>query len=370
MAAFVWDESFTTHLESVDVQHRRLVDLINRLGDEVIQGDDGGPEALTRTFEELRQYAVYHFSDEENLMAQAGLPADFVALHHQQHVEFVEQLMRMWSSRASNANAAQVLHGFLSAWLSFHILGHDQEMARQVAQLLPGGSPHKEAVRDDRATGALLQELHNLYGVLTQQNRDLSVANARLEEKVAERTAALEKANAELAKLSRTDGLLGIANRMYFDERLDLEWRRARRERTPLALLMLDVDHFKRYNDAYGHPAGDECLKLVAGAAQSAMRRPADLLARYGGEELAMILPNTGLEGARTVAANILEQLGAKNIPHVDSPVADRVTLSIGVAAVTPDGESDAATLVATADRGLYLAKEGGRNRASSVESG
>lgn len=369
MAAFAWDESFTTRIASVDSQHHRLVDLINRLGDAVIQGDDGGPEALTRTFEELKEYALYHFADEEKLMEEAALPAEFVEGHREQHAAFVEQVLRMWSSRASIANAAQVLHGFLSAWLSFHILGQDQAMARLIAELKPGAPSQPPASRDDRATAALLQALNNLYGVLTQQNRDLVAANTHLEEKVAERTAALEKANAELAKLSHTDGLLGIANRMSFDERLDLEWRRARRERTPLALLMLDVDHFKRYNDAHGHPAGDECLKLVAAAAQSAMRRPADLLARYGGEELVVILPNTGLEGARTVAANILEALGAKSIPHGDSPVSDRVTLSIGMAAATPDGESTAATLVAKADRALYLAKEGGRNRACSAES-
>ena len=368
MVAFVWDESFTTHIESVDVQHHRLVDLINRLGDLVIRGDESEPESLTRTFEELKDYALYHFSDEERLMKAAGLPATYVERHHQQHEEFVEQLSRMWSSRGAMANPAEVLHGFLSAWLGFHILGDDQVMAHQIAQMRPGASAHHDEGPDDRATGALLQALQNLYHVLTQQNRDLVAAITGLEEKVAERTSALEKANAELAQLSRTDGLLGIANRMCFDERIELEWRRAHREHTPLALLMLDVDHFKLYNDAYGHPAGDECLKLVADATSSALRRSVDLLARYGGEELVVILPNTGLDGARTVAAHILGNLAAKNIPHEASPVSDRVTLSIGIAALTPDPQTDAAKLVATADRALYLAKESGRNRACAEE--
>lgn len=367
MMAFVWDESFTTHIESVDVQHHRLVDLINRLGDLVIRGQRDA-ESLTRTFGELKDYALYHFSDEERLMEAAGLPVAYVERHRQQHAEFVEQLTRMWSSRGAMANPAEVLHGFLSAWLGFHILGDDQMMAHQIAQMRPDASAHVEVGRDDRATGALLQALQNLYRVLTQQNRDLVAAITGLEEKVAERTWALERANAELAQLSRTDGLLGIANRMYFDERLAVEWRGARRERTSLALLMLDVDHFKLYNDAYGHPAGDQCLKLVADAASSALRRSADLLARYGGEELVVILPNTGLEGARTVAANILANLAAKNIPHEESPVSDRVTLSIGVAALTPSPQTDESVLVAAADRALYLAKESGRDRVCAEE--
>jgi diguanylate cyclase (GGDEF)-like protein len=126
---------------------------------------------------------------------------------------------------------------------------------------------------------------------------------------------------------------------------------------------MVDVDYFKRYNDTYGHQAGDRCLQAVARAARSALRRPGDLLARYGGEELAVILPNTELDGATLVAQAIQGALTGLRSPHADSPAADQVTVSIGAAAMTPDKQTSSAQLLAAADRGLYSAKQGGRNR-------
>jgi hemerythrin len=222
----------------------------------------------------------------------------------------------------------------------------------------------------DNATAALLQALHNLYRVLSEQNRDLAAANLRLEERVDARTReladairALTQANGRLEILSRTDGLLGIANRQCFDNALEQEWRRARRERKPLGLLMLDVDHFKRYNDTYGHPAGDRCLQSIAGAAVAAVRRPGDLVARYGGEELVVLLPDTAAEGVRTVGLNIIAALAELRLPHAASPVAEYVTVSIGAATTTPDAHGQAARLIAAADRALYAGKEAGRNR-------
>jgi len=157
--------------------------------------------------------------------------------------------------------------------------------------------------------------------------------------------------------------LLRIANRKYFDSRLNDEWNRAIREQYPIGLLMIDVDFFKNYNDHYGHLAGDACLQAIARAASVKMVRAIDLLARFGGEEFVVMLPNTDLEGAHKVALSICEAVSRLQIPHAASSVADHVTVSVGVASILPDRQSTAAEAVAAADRALYAAKQQGRNR-------
>ncbi|MDO8786633.1 MAG: diguanylate cyclase [Sulfuritalea sp.] len=374
METFVWDEHFTTGLKRVDLEHHHLVDLINQLGESLIAGEVDNPESLQAIFGELAEYAQYHFGEEERLMTETAVAPRHQDPHRRSHAEFIQQVSTMWNSRNSMANAADALHGYLRSWLAFHILGEDQAMARQIALIRAGKSPDQayemDTAEKDNATSALLQAMHNLYHVLTAQNRDLAAANAGLEERVAARTGELAQANQNLTDLnqrlealSNSDGLLGIANRRYFDTRLDMEWRRAMREHQSLSLLMIDVDNFKRYNDHYGHQAGDRCLQSVARAALSALKRPADLLARYGGEELVVILPNTDPDGAMPVALAIQQQLAGLHIPHADSPVAAEVTVSIGAATMMPNQQASSDALIAAADRGLYSAKEEGRNR-------
>ena len=173
-----------------------------------------------------------------------------------------------------------------------------------------------------------------------------------------------------LRQMVFVDGLTGVANRRCFDERLGIEWRRGARSASPLALLMLDVDHFKRFNDRYGHQVGDECLRRVASAIKGGLLRPGDLVARYGGEEFACILPGTDFEGALAVAAGIEQSVRALQIEHADSDVSDAVTISIGVSACLPDRDRDPASLLALADAQLYRAKRGGRGRACGAVLG
>ncbi|HTV38406.1 MAG TPA: GGDEF domain-containing protein [Xanthobacteraceae bacterium] len=191
-----------------------------------------------------------------------------------------------------------------------------------------------------------------------------------------------EKA-AELARLSRVDALTGIANRRAFDEALDQEWRRMLRHGTALSLLMIDVDCFKRYNDAYGHVAGDQCLRTVARVVASRARRAGELAARYGGEEFAVLLPQTDIAGARTLADFICAAVREREIPHEQSVAAPHVTVSIGVASIGefPDVAAafsregveanalspGATVLVETADHALYAAKGAGRDRVAAA---
>lgn len=166
-----------------------------------------------------------------------------------------------------------------------------------------------------------------------------------------------------LAKLSAEDALTQIANRREFERRLGIEWSRARRDRQPLALIMVDVDCFKNYNDHYGHPAGDACLQQIATALRKIPHRPADLVARFGGEEFAVLLPATSTEDAAAVAEHMRQAVLDLQIPHATSRVSPGVTASFGVAAIQPSLHEDLSELVAAADTALYDAKEHGRNR-------
>lgn len=173
----------------------------------------------------------------------------------------------------------------------------------------------------------------------------------------------LQEANYELERLATLDGLTQVANRRNFDQYLEAEWREARREQSALAIILCDVDHFKNYNDTYGHLAGDDCLKAVAGALSQVVKRPDDLVARYGGEELAVVLPRTDLTGAAHIAEAIRRQVYNLQIAHSDSTAADVVTLSLGVASFIPKPEQTGQDLINQADKALYQAKEAGRNR-------
>jgi diguanylate cyclase (GGDEF)-like protein len=174
---------------------------------------------------------------------------------------------------------------------------------------------------------------------------------------------ALEQSVTELDRLARTDGLTGLSNRRLLGERVEMELGRASRQKTVLALIMIDIDFFKKFNDSYGHIEGDACLRLVSAAIDGATRRPGDLAARYGGEEFSVLLPNTDLEGGMAVARRICAAVVALQAPHRASDFGI-VTISAGVYACVPDASLDAATLFAQADQALYQAKRAGRNQA------
>ena len=172
-----------------------------------------------------------------------------------------------------------------------------------------------------------------------------------------------KQAEATLARLARIDGLTQVANRRTFDETLAREWQRLAREKAPLALVICDIDCFKKFNDHYGHQAGDECLQRVARALSECGRRPADLVARYGGEEFVILLPQTPLEGDLQVAEQARQRIEGMALKHAASDVIPVVTLSLGVATLVPTLGEDGDRLIKAADQALYRAKEGGRNR-------
>jgi diguanylate cyclase (GGDEF)-like protein len=176
--------------------------------------------------------------------------------------------------------------------------------------------------------------------------------------------AELQEANQKLELLSNLDGLTQIANRRRFNDYLLIHWQHHQREQTSIALLLIDIDYFKLYNDAYGHQRGDDCLVQVAQAIAKVPQRVVDLVARYGGEEFAVILPDTSAEGAVLMAELIQDAIANLAIPHQSSRVSDRITLSLGIASVTPTMDQSLDTLITDADQALYTAKKQGRNQA------
>ncbi len=173
----------------------------------------------------------------------------------------------------------------------------------------------------------------------------------------------LKRQRDHLQRLSAVDGLTGISNRRAFADYLDKEWRGAIRQHAPISLLMADIDDFKQFNDAYGHLAGDECLRKVAAALAEAVMRPADMVARFGGEEFAVILPDTGANEATLVAERLLTSVRRLGLPHQHSRAGTYVTLSFGLVAARPERGMESAELIEMADRLLYQAKAEGRNR-------
>ena len=194
---------------------------------------------------------------------------------------------------------------------------------------------------------------------MDQDQRRAYLAKAREHARNEELSHAVEL----LARLSAEDGLTQLANRREFDRRLGIEWGRARRGNYPLALILIDIDYFKKYNDQYGHPAGDVCLQQVAGALRSVPKRSADLVARFGGEEFVVLLPAASTADAVAIAERMRQGVIDLQIPHASSHIAPGVTASFGVAALVPSDALQPGDLVAAADVALYKAKEQGRNQ-------
>ena len=186
----------------------------------------------------------------------------------------------------------------------------------------------------------------------------LPIVKARLQNHIK-----LKLLSDQLESLAWLDGLTGVPNRRRFDDVLGAEWKRAQRTGAPLSLIMVDIDHFKEFNDHYGHGAGDICLRRVAATLAASVTRAGDLAARYGGEEFVLLMPGTDIDGARLLAEQLRSSIEAQRIPHERSSTSCWVTMSAGYASLIPSQDGDALMLLEEADQMLYYAKKSGRNR-------
>ncbi|QKO22656.1 GGDEF domain-containing protein [Rhodoferax sp. BAB1] len=231
-------------------------------------------------------------------------------------------------------------------------LGREEEWLRE--RLAVRGQLNRPLLRS-RPDGRWM----HLYEVSTPSG---CLVMARLDvTELVQKSMALERSNQQLELLSATDGLTGLANRRQFDQHLYAEWQRSMRSGQPISLLLIDIDHFKRYNDRYGHLAGDACLRQVAGILYDCAQRSGELVARYGGEEFALLLPGADGDVAMTVAQRCMDEIAKARMPHEDSPVSEFLTCSIGVATVVAVQDLVPESLVRCADEALYRVKNGGR---------
>ena len=261
-------------------------------------------------------------------------------------------------------------------WLSpagKDVLGYEEKqvLGKQLTDLFVNSEQRLQFVEEMERSGGVVKNFEALFkhqrgeaiwiSINSQfyrsQGNEIAGAEGTLRD-ITERVAM----ESELLELSKQDGLTGLANRRQFDQVLEMEWSTARREKKCLSLIMIDVDFFKHYNDSYGHLQGDVCLKQICKTVQSSTHRPSDLAARYGGEALAVILPNTDLEGARQVAEILRAAVKDLKMAHQQSAICDHVTVSAGVAALVPMVDLDSSELVKLADAALYKAKAAGRD--------
>lgn len=369
--AFMWNDQLTTGLSDVDEQHQTIMRLFNELHWAFFLQESERDSTQADVYGRLLAYTEFHFQEEEEKMLRFGLDIRHYQAHAQAHAKFLTQLSALWAQRATMKDPDATLAGFLSAWLGLHILGFDHAMARQIRAIQEGQAPHEafEQVgqNPDQGMHELLGMMGSMYSVLSAHNVRLVAENQSLQERLAVHAHELASAQLRVKSLGRTDALLGIANRGYFHERLEQACALGLRGERPVGVLLIDLDRFKSYNDTYGQLQGDECLRAVAAALQTCLHRSTDLLARYGGEELAVLLPDTNQEGAQEVAQRMLLAVRGLQLPHENSTVGPFVTVSIGVSAHVPYPKTQvgggAAALMAAAEEALCRAKTQGRNR-------
>ena len=281
--------------------------------------------------------------------------SQFLYFHPSRKLEAKEQKVKT----VAPANARRYVHGFNLAGRRFELIlspatGYfdtDEDLLAWLSLII----------------GLGFTSLITAYLALMRRRAlELITGKQALEQQINERKYAeqqLREANRTLEILSREDPLMGIANRRYFDEYFQQEWRRAARHGTSLSLLIGDVDYFKLYNDTYGHVAGDRCLQKLSRVLLDTLDRPGDLVARYGGEEIAIVLPTTAGTGAHSLAEKIRLAVAALALPHEQSPVAKVVTMSIGCGTALPTHRNSMETFLKAVDAALYRAKQQGRNQ-------
>lgn len=367
MESFQWDSCFVTGIVTVDEQHRHLVDVINRFGEVLTQQAGASTQDIAQVLGELTDYARYHFSEEEGLMARRGVDPRHTEPHCGEHTAFLEEVTRMQAGmHAEAADAAESLLKFLVHWLAYHILGSDQVLARQLSIMDAGtaaAAAYTSVNKDvDPSTEALLRAVNGLFHQLSQRNRALHELNQTLESRVTQRTQELSAANQRLEDLAMTDVLTGLPNRRHGMLRLRQEWLASVRDNTPLSCMMVDADHFKTINDTNGHDAGDEVLRQLSRALLHGVRTD-DMVCRLGGDEFLIICARTPLDGAIQLANKLRLDVAQLRVPAGNTHWHGSISMGVAVRSASMQSIDE---LIKEADANVYVAKKGGRNRVAA----
>ena len=358
---FNWEDSFLLGISQVDNQHKRLVDLINDMGEIVLAPEDMDQQKLRDAIDDMLEYANIHFNDEENLMISTGLYPPYIQEHQALHREFFEESRSLADTEGSisQQHAKNVLN-YLVDWLAYHILGVDHGMARQIEAVQNGRSPeqaYKDEVNNSQdGTQLFLTALKGLIQEVSRRNMELRDLNKTLEQKVEERTAELREANRKMEALAIHDELTGLPNRRFAISVLNRLWDENGEKGFHFSVLLVDVDKFKYVNDTYGHAEGDSLLQFIAAKLKDAVRND-DTVCRLGGDEFLIICPNCSEQDAGRVAEKILAS--GEEYSSKEGIVCWQGELSIGYAQAKPD-MSKPEDLLEASDKALYIVKERG----------
>ncbi len=371
-AVFRWTDSLMTGIAAVDERHRKLVEIINALGDLRQRAEPISVDELDRLFGDLHHSADHHFRDEERLMVSAGVDSRHRMAHIREHRQFLAEIpvLREQVDTDRPVSLDPVLC-YLVNWLAFHILGIDQSMARQIAAIRRGAAAPavwaEERALRDREHQPVIAALTELFKLLSQRSLALREEQRELSRSLSECTAALAQANEQLAAIAMTDPLTGVPNRRHALNALAREWAASDDSGAPLCCLLIDADGLKPINDQYGHEAGNRVIQAVARRLQDCIRTD-DLMARMGSDEFLILAPGVALEAARQLADRV-----HRYIADLQVPVGDETwygSVSIGVAQRDPEMAAPEA-LVRAADAALCAAKRrGGHQRAEYPTNG
>lgn len=368
---FPWNKNFDTGNHIIDEQHKELVRLLNSLANTLVGNQQYEIESA---FSALAKYADYHFSSEEEVWSEYFVNDHWLHSHQLSHGAFLPKVLEIKEHNTTLPFYLIVedIVKFLIRWLAFHILNEDRRYAIVVSEVRGGKTLEEAKNIAERKMNAssvrlLTEAVLTMYdGLSTRALNLLRERRARLEAEGKLRLAyeELEEVNKRLEESSITDYLTGLHNRRYFDTIFSKELKRARRDQSPLALLLIDVDHFKTLNDTYGHLKGDEALIQISAKFRQICRRPGDYVFRIGGEEFAVLICDKSRKCKLLEFGDVLRKaIRSLNIPNINSKVEPVLTISLGVAEVIPDKTDSVRSIYKKADFYLYQAKQKGRNR-------
>lgn len=367
MESFRWDDQFETGIAEVDTQHYHMVGLLNALGEQISENRVSLND-IQELYSSLTAYAQHHFETEEAMMLRTPLAPAYVAGHQAEHRRFLNEVEVIYVGLSSDrAATSRQLLDFLVHWLVYHILVTDKDMAAQITAVKSGTTPEAAFAqleqRSDRVVEPLLKSLNSLFEVISARNKSLRRLNQSLEDKVAERTQALTRANAQLEELALTDMLTQLPNRRHAMRQLAALWTESLGAGIPVTCIMIDADHFKEVNDSHGHDAGDEVLRQLGKTLRHAMRTD-DIVSRLGGDEFLAICPATDAAGGMHVAEMMRRAVAGLRVPTGNSEWLGSVSMGV---ATKQAGMHRPDELLKAADEGVYAAKRAGRNCVRSV---
>lgn len=362
-----WNDKLNTGIAEIDEQHQHLVNIINDLAVKIAISDQ---TEIRAALDALTEYAEYHFDTEETIWNEYLGELPDCAEHQQSHQQFVTDLKAIEDQMAEKtvADTGQKILSFLIQWLVIHIINDDKRLAYIIGQIQNGLTLQQAR---DSADNAIKESLTLLANIIMNMYQSLSKVTIDLirESDYRERAElSLKLANQHLSELARTDKLTGLFNRRQFEETISIEIKRARRDQTDLALIMLDLDYFKRLNDDYGHASGDKALASIGNVLSKLCQRPGDFAFRVGGEEFVVLLATTKMIQALTFAHLIADSTRELEIENKGSEIADTLTVSIGLTVFNQGNDIGPDELFSQADARLYKAKQNGRNQIVSSD--